>query len=287
MIATKLLDRVQDRARDWCVIVEEILETESSVVAFGIRGNQSVVLKVIKHAGDEWSSGEILAAFAGKGFARVYEYVDGAVLLERLRPGTSLAQTAVNGKDEEATNILAGIIQQMSPRESPKACATIQDWAKGFESYLATSDDQIPMGLVEEAHQVYSDLGATQRRPQLLHGDLHHYNVLFDSERGWLAIDPKGVIGEIEYEIGAILRNPFERPDLFASRATIERRLNQFASRLDLDFRRALAWGFAQAVMSAIWGIEDGFAVSATNPSLRLANAIRPMLRTYGGVQSI
>ncbi|MDQ6652196.1 MAG: phosphotransferase [Acidobacteriota bacterium] len=283
----QLLERVQVHAREWRVVVEETLETESSVMAFGNRGNQSVVLKIIKHPGDEWRSGEILEAFDGKGFARVYEYVDGAVLLERLRPGTSLAQMAVRGNDDEATNILACIMQQMSPREPPKACATIQDWAKAFERYLATSDDQVPRDLVENAHQLYSHLGATQRQPKLLHGDLQHYNVLFDSERGWLAIDPKGVIGEIEYEIGAVLRNPFERPDLFASRSTIERRLNQFASSLNFDVRRALAWGFAQAVLSAIWGIEDGVGVSATNPSLRLANAIRPMLRTYGGVQSI
>lgn len=47
--------------------------------------------------------------------------------------------------------------------------------------------------------------------------DLQHYNVLFDDARGWLAIDPKGVVGEVEYEIGAILRNPIERPDLFAA----------------------------------------------------------------------
>jgi streptomycin 6-kinase len=190
---------------------------------------------------------------------------------------------ALNGKDEEATNILAGVIKQMSLRESPKVCATIQDWAKGFERYLATGEDQIPMELVEDAHQLYLDLGATQRRPTLLHGDLQHYNVLFDAERGWLAIDPKGVIGEIEYELGAVLRNPFARPELFTSRATIERRLNQFANILDVDIGRALAWAFAQAVLSAIWEIENGFAVNATTPSLRLANAIRPMLHAHSG----
>jgi streptomycin 6-kinase len=279
MIATKLLDRVEQCARDWCVVVEETLEIESSVIAFGTRGKQPVVLKIIKQPGDEWRSGEILDAFNGKGFARVYEYIDGAILLERLRPGTSLAQTSLNGRDEEATNILAGIIQQMSPREWPKDCATIQDWGKGFERYLATGDDQIPMNIVEEAYKLYTDLGATQRRPTLLHGDLQHYNVLFDSERGWLAIDPKGVIGEIEYELGAVLRNPYAKLELFISPTTIERRLNQFASILDLDVARALAWAFAQAVLSAIWEIEDGFAVNATSPALRLANAIRPMLR--------
>ena len=162
--------------------------------------------------------------------------------------------------------------------ELPQPCATVQDWARGFERFIATGHNQIPTDLVAAGQRVYLSLCASQRRPKLLHGDLQHYNVLFDSDRGWLAIDPKGVVGEIEYEIGASLRNPCERPDLFPSRATIERRLKQLTNRLNLDFERTLAWAFAQAVLSAIWGVEDGFLVDATNPALKLANVIRPML---------
>jgi streptomycin 6-kinase len=131
---------------------------------------------------------------------------------------------------------------------------------------------------VTEGHRWFAELASSQRNARLLHGDLHHYNVLADSQRGWLAIDPKGVIGEPEYEIGAVLRNPHERPDLFISASAIERRLTRFAKRLNLDLQRALAWGFAQAVLSAIWSIEDGFAVDAGHSSIRLANTLRVML---------
>ena len=285
LIGPNLLKRIQQHAREWSVIIEDPFETQSSVIAFGVRDDQPVVLKVVKQPGDEWRSGEILSVFDGNGIARVYEHAPGAVLLERLRPGNSLVEITLDGRDEEATDILADVIQQMSarassmsPLELPKTCATVEDWAKGFESYLATGDVQIPEGLVAAGQRVYSGLCASQRQPRLLHGDLQHYNVLFDSGRGWLAIDPKGVVGEVEYEIGAVLRNPFERPDLFLSRSTIERRLKQFTSRLNLDYERALAWGFAQAVLSAIWEIEDGFAVDVTNHSLRLASVIRTML---------
>lgn len=265
--------------------IEDAFETESSVIAFGTRGNQSVVLKSVKRSGDEWRSGEILNSFEGQGVARVYEQAPGAVLIERLRPGNSLVDLALNGRDEEATDILAGVIQQMSarassisPLELPKACATVQDWAKGFDRYIASGDNQIPTDLVSSGQRVYARLCASQRQPRLLHGDLHHYNVLFDLDRGWLAIDPKGVVGEIEYEIGAVFRNPFERPELFLSRSTIERRLKQFMNKLDLDYERTVAWGFAQAVLSAMWEIEDGFVADAMNPSLRLANVIQSML---------
>ena len=279
------------------MVVEDTFETESSLISFGTRDKRSIVLKVIKQPGDEWRSGEILEAFDGNGFVRVYEHAPGAVLVERLRPGNSLVEMALNGRDEEATDILVEVIHQMSSvklsaseRESPnlsanlRHCPTVHDWAKAFELYLETDDEQIPRRLVEAGQRLFLDLCASQRRPQLLHGDLHHYNVLFDSDRGWIAIDPKGVIGEVEYEIGAVLRNPGERPDLFLSRSTIERRLKQFTNRLNLDFERALAWGFAQAVLSAIWAIEDGFAVDGTNSSLRLARIIQPMLGDRGKI---
>jgi streptomycin 6-kinase len=144
--------------------------------------------------------------------------------------------------------------------------------------YAASGDRRLTPALVARAAEWYGKLVDSQTRPRLLHGDLQHSNVLFDDRRGWIAVDPKGVVGELEFEIGAVLRNPIERPDLFAAPAIIERRLNRFAATLDLDADRVVAWAFAQAVLSAIWNIEDGCAGPATPSSLRLAEAIQSML---------
>ena len=132
--------------------------------------------------------------------------------------------------------------------------------------------------MVESAQKTYLKLAATQRNTRLLHGDLQHYNVLFDSDRGWVAIDPKGVIGETEYEIGAAMRNPVERPDLFLSPQTITRRLKQFTGRLNLDYDRTVRWTFAQSVLSAIWSVEDGDTLYPGNSSLQLADTIQPLI---------
>lgn len=277
-ISSELLERIQQHARAWRLVVEDVFETETSAIASVTRDGQPLLLKVVKQEGDEWHSGRVLEAFAGNGVARVYEQTGGAVLIERLIPGNSLVSLALDGKDEEATSILAAVMQKMSAREIPQSCVTTHDWARGFDRYLASGDEQISRQLVESGQLVYTHLSTSQRHVRLLHGDLHHYNVLYDSDRGWLAIDPKGVVGELEYEVGAVLRNPFERPDLLASASTVERRLKQFTSTLNLDFERALAWGFAQAVLSAVWEIEDGSKVDATNGALRLAHVIEPML---------
>src|SRR3970282_489257 len=98
----------------------------------------------------------------------------------------------------------------------------------------------------------------------------------------WCAVDPKGVVGELEYEVGAALRNPFDRPDLFAPLAVVERRLEQFGLVLGIDVGRARGWCFAQAVLSAIWSIEDGHTVDSGDPALQLAHALlgSPALRS-------
>ena len=164
-----------------------------------------------------------------------------------------------------------GLVDMVSP-------PTVAEWGRSFERYLATGDRQVPRELVERGQQVYLRLARSQGKTRLLHGDLQHYNVLFGAERGWLAIDPKGVTGETEFELGASLRNPGERPDLFASTKIVERRLELYARRLEIDVERALGWAYAQAVLSAIWAVEDGEVVEAGNSTFQLANAIAPML---------
>lgn len=273
------MERVEKCIQDWGMVVHDTLETHSSFLAFGTRASQPVVLKVVRQPGDEWHSGEVLTAFDGQGMVRVIQYTDGAVLLERLNPGTELAPMAFEGRDQEATAIIAEVIERLSPSSrSLQGFATVEDWGKGFQRYLISADQQVPRGLVEQAKYLYAQLCATQQHVRLLHGDLQHYNILYDSERGWTAIDPKGVVGEVEYEIGASLRNPGEDAEWFTSSQIIECRLKIYENRLRINFSRALAWGFAQAVLSAVWMVEDGFAVAERNSAILLARTIEPML---------
>lgn len=272
-------DRLDRCARGWGVTVVSTLDTQSSILAFGTRDDRPVVLKVVRAPGDEWRAGEILAAFRGEGTVRVLAHVPGAALLERVVPGTSLTSLVLEGRDDEATGILAEVIRRMgSSNPTVKWAVTAEQWGRGFRIYLDSGDAQVPAGLVDRARETYASLCASQQNIRLLHGDLQHYNVLFDADRGWLAIDPKGVVGEVEYEVGASLRNPGERPDLFASPGIVERRVGLFVARLGIDADRTLRWAYAQAVLSAIWSVEDGFPVDSAHLSLQLARAVEPLL---------
>jgi len=186
---------------------------------------------------------------------------------------------SLEGRDDEATDIQADVIARMSPRVPRGTVPTVEEWGRGFDRYGSRQNAaEIPRTLVLEAQRVFDELCRSQTNPRLLHGDLHHYNILNDRNRGWLAIDPKGVVGEIEYEIGAALRNPVERPDLFVDPGIVAKRLDRFASKLSIDADRARRWSFAQAVLAAIWSVEDGVAVNPQHPFIRLAQAIRGQL---------
>jgi streptomycin 6-kinase len=92
----------------------------------------------------------------------------------------------------------------------------------------------------------------------VLHGDLHHFNILAATRQPWLAIDPKGVVGEAEYETGALLRNPV--PDIRNHPRLgelLSRRISQLADELGFDKGRIRCWAIAQAVLSAWWTYED------------------------------
>lgn len=271
-------NQLQAKAAEWNIDIEETRETATSLLGFGLRDGRRVVLKLLKQTGDEMHSGKVLRVFGGSGAVRVYKAEAGAVLLERLEPGEELVNVVRRGDDDEATRILAQVIRKLANHTAPVECPTVTDWGRGFERYVCSGNRQIPHGLVDKGREVYERLASTQRTTMLLHGDLQHYNVLFDKDRGWVAIDPKGVVGELEYEVGALLRNPVEQPELFANRATVERRLKILTTLLPLDYSRALQWSFAQAVLSAIWNVEDGYRVGPDNTSLLLANTLKRML---------
>jgi streptomycin 6-kinase len=273
-VSKELNDRVLFCARAWRVAIERTVATPTSLIVHGKRAGTPVVMKVVKEQGGEWRCGEIAAQFGGRGVVQVYEHMAGAALFEKLDPGEPLAALTLAGRDDEATDILAMMLGRMVPGDPPQGCATVEQLGEGFMRYLASGDEHVPHTLLEPAHRIFLDLGRTQRNPALLHGDLHHYNVLSDRKRGWCAIDVKGVVGELEYELGAALRNPLDRPDLFASLDVVERRLDHFGLALGIDTSRARGWCFAQAVLAAIWSVEDGGGDAERDAALALARVL-------------
>lgn len=198
-----------------------------------------------------------LRAFDGRGSVRLLE-VDldlGALLLERVEPGTPLAAVS---DDARATSAAAAVMRHLwRPAPPAHSFPSVSDWIGGMErlrKQFAGSTGPFPAALVEEAEGLFKELLASMAEPVLLHGDLHHENILAAGREPWLAIDPKGVVGEPAYETGAFLRNRLDVPD--PGRVTAGR-VDQLSEELELDRARVRGWAVAQAVLSAWWGYED------------------------------
>jgi streptomycin 6-kinase len=203
---------------------------------------------------------EALRLFDGRGAARLLELdLDcGAMLLERLEPGVPL--TAVRD-DDEATCIAADVLRQLwRPVPPGHPFPSVSDRARGFDRLRRSfggGTGPMPAALVERTEAFFAELLASQGEPALLHGDLHHYNVLAARREPWLAIDPKGVVGEPAYDAAALLHNPVETLRTPRPGKVLERRVDLLSEELGLDRERVRGWGFAQAVLAAYWGLED------------------------------
>ena len=202
-----------------------------------------------------------LRVYAGRGAVRLLDSDPdrGLLLLERAMPGTPLVEL---DDDREATEIAADLMRDLwQPVPADHTFPTVAEWATGLKRLRARYEGgtgPLPVRLVEMAEDRFTTLLGSEADRVVLHGDLHHRNILRADRRPWLAIDPKGVVGEPAYEVGALLRNPL--PRLFRSgsaRRTLALRVDLLSERLSIDRARLLGWGLAQAVLSAWWTIED------------------------------
>lgn len=259
-----LSGRIARYAARWSLTVGPPLGLSYNYVAPAIRADGTPAVLKLGVPGHEVVR-EIAAVrlCAGDGMARLLEADDdaGAFLIERLLPGTPLG-AMVESDDEQATVILARVMRRLwRPPPSGHAFRPVSEWAKGMERLrveFGGGSGPFPAHLVDQAETLFEELFASAAAPVVLHGDLHHDNVLAATRAPWLAIDPKGMTGEPAYEVGAMLHNPFQvlytLPDI---RRVLERRIHILADELVLDPVRIRDWGLAQAVLSAWWSYED------------------------------
>ena len=230
-------------------------------VAYAKRGGKDVVLKIGVPDREFISEMTALRIFDGDGAVRLLEadFQNYTFLMERLLPGKMLVSME---DDEQRTHIACDVMTHLWRHRPEGPLIKLSEWfdrLKGLRIRYKGGTGPFPRNLVERVESLIPELFATSSPPVLLHGDCHHFNIL-SSERGWLAIDPKGVIGPAGYEVGPLLINPW--PDLMKAPDPVritERRLAILSERLGLTCEHLRDWGLCHAVLSAWWDrAEDG-----------------------------
>jgi streptomycin 6-kinase len=256
-----LPDLVAAAARQWDLTdIQPRANLSYNFVLFARRGPQPVVLKLGVPNRELTSEIVALRCFDGRGCVRLLEAEadNSALLLERLQPGDMLSSIE---DDEAATHIAADVMLSLwRPAPAEPDLIQLSDWFTGFHrlrTRFAGGTGPLDAHLVEQAEHIAAQFFAEHYAPMLIHGDLHHFNML-SSARGWLAIDPKGVVGPAAYEVGPLLINPLpELPQRADLEQVLDRRIAILSERLGMEGERLRAWGLAHAVLSAWWTVEE------------------------------
>jgi len=185
------------------------------------------VLKVGVPHRERVHEAEALRFWDGRGAVRLLAAAGhNVLLLERCVPGTPL--------DPDDLGTAAAVLRALH-RPAPAGFRGLAAEAGRWRHTIPVKDYE--PALVDRALGLIDELAPTQGEPVVLHQDLHAGNIL-RSARGWLAIDPKPLAGEREFDVVALARNARDPA----------RCVRELAARLELDAERAHGWAFVQAL---------------------------------------
>src|SRR5919112_3062939 len=171
---------------------EPIVTTTSRLLPVR-RDGVPAMLKVATEP-EERRGAETMTWWNGDGAAHVFARDGDALLMERAEGSASLEKMALSGRDDEATRIMCQVAAKLHAprmRSLPSSLVPLPEWFAALKPGAARHG-----GILELAAATARQLFAEPRDIVVLHGDIHHGNILDFGSHGWLAIDPKGLLGE-------------------------------------------------------------------------------------------
>jgi len=244
--------------RRWSLVADGEPIATPAARLLPVRGESGPAMLKLSSNPDQQRGAALMEWWNGEGAAKVLAREDAALLMERATGSGSLADMARNGEDDQACRILcatAARLHRKRPGHPPPELVPLPLWFRELEPAAATHGGILALSL-ETAHALLAD----PVEQVVLHGDLHHENVMDFGPRGWLAIDPHGLIGERGFDFANIFTNP-DLSDPTRPVATLpgrfHRRLEVVAEAAGMERRRLLRWILAWTGLSAAWFLED------------------------------
>jgi streptomycin 6-kinase len=240
-------------------------------------GRNFAALKILKPAAslEEGRGARLMQWYGGEGAATVFDIHGDTIFMEWLDGGT-LGDPVRAGHDDEGTIAIATVVANLHRRRTdmPEGLEPLRD---RFQVLFDTDVRSWP----HTARDLYARASGIARkmfdRPTAqvpLHGDIHHDNIL-SSDRGWLAIDPKGLVGDPTYEVANVFINPKGAAHLATDPRRIAVRADILAERLGYGRKHMLGWAAAHAALSAAWELAEG------KPITHQLACLPPLLSAY------
>ncbi len=218
-----------------------------------VRYNDTPAMLKIAFSNEERNGGALMVWWDGQGAAKILAHDGDALLLERAMGKESLV-TMAKQQDDMASRILCIVASQLhTPRNKPlpPTLVPLNHWFKGLDKAAIEYG-----GIFKQAADTAQHLLKSQQDIVVLHGDFHHGNILDFGAQGWLAIDPKGLIGERGFDFANIFCNPGR--EIATKPGRLEQQVTLVSEMARLDRSRLMQWIFAYAGLSAAWHLEDG-----------------------------
>ena len=200
-----------------------------------------------------------------------FDAESGALLLEAVRPGTTLA----DGDPAARLGAVAELVGGLHASAGDEAMTHFPSLVERVKFIFALYEERlrdpavasvVPVGLLEGSSAAALRLAAGPGRQVLLHGDLHARNVLDGGVRGLVAIDPRACVGDPTFDLidWVLVAGGDER--------AAEPRAEWLASRVGVDPARLWRWCESTAGLVAISQlVRSAGPTEATRSLLNLA----------------
>ena len=278
-----MTDTLQHYARTWNLrlLGKLVADRPTSAVHKVEYDGHPAVLKLLTPIGqeDERHGALALSCWKGQGAADLYKSDHGAHLLEFI-DGHDCVDLVREGHDDDASAILGDALARIHAAHRGPAPDTLTPLSTRFSELFEAAerpniDPIFHLGAAEARALLAAPLNMA-----VLHGDLHHENILHSSERGWLVIDAKGLRGETTYDGAMAVLNPQGYDALTEAPERIQTITEILSAKMGVSKTRLLRFTFAHACLSASWSMETQAFSSAH--ALRMARAIWPMISENG-----
>ena len=258
-----------------------LTQTVTSHIYTVTHDTETVILKLLSASETEEQRGAAaLRYFGGHGAVRLLRHDDGAQLIE-YAAGDELVTLVERDEDENATRIIAQVIKQLHsvPQDAAHdGLFTLDRWFAELFNKAAADKRAGVESIYARCTPLAQRLLADQREVRVLHGDIHHRNIR-QSAPGWLAFDPKGLVGESTYDCANTLCNP-AMPELVHNETRLLTNAEILADALEIEMSRVLEFTYAYACLNASQCLRIGDE-EMVQWSLNVAMIIEPLIDLF------
>jgi streptomycin 6-kinase len=214
-----------DLAREWGLELGEPFALAN--VSYVVPADHAVLKVAWEGDTESLHEGDALELWNGDGAVRLLRRSGRALLEERAVPGDDLSGLP----DDHATAIAVDVALRLWRRVGSPFRRVAPEVHRWLDNAEREGGELVPL-----ARELLAQL--EPRAEWLVHGDLHHHNVLRHGDR-FVAIDPKPYLADREYDVPSFLWNPLD--NRMEDREQTERRIAAFVA-AGLDDFRIRAW---------------------------------------------